>query len=57
MSEVNLRLLLQHSRPDLEVSKPSSDSHPVSNRLRAENGDSLSILASLCFRDSRRQGL
>ena len=31
VTEAKPRLLLQHSRPDHEVSKPRSDSHPVSN--------------------------
>ena len=49
MTEAKPRLLLQHSRPDHEVSKPSSDSHRSLTDLEhaAVNEGSPSILASL----------
>ena len=48
MTEAKPRLLLQHSRPDHEVSKLSSDSYRSLTNLEhaAVNGDSPSILAS-----------
>ena len=49
MTEAKPRLLLQHSCPDHEVSKPSSDSHRSLTDLEhaVVNGDSPSVLASL----------